>query len=220
MCFSAEASITAYIFGSIASLYLLIKGDKYDKHIGLFSLTFIQMQLAEFLMWIDQDCNKYINHYATIFAEYILILQPLSIILGAILFKTTNIPNNLLYFLVLCYVIYLLVLSIGIIYNKRKLCSKTINNGYLEWDNINETYLFNNFIYFIYFILMFLIWPFVKNKKGLIVFIFGILSLLFGLNNNYEFNFAQWESKWCFFGVLLPFIIIIYNNINYIKLKH
>ena len=77
MCFSAEASLTAYILGSIASLYLLIKGDKYDKHIGLFSLTFIQIQLAEFLMWIDQDCNKNINHYATIFAEYILILQPL-----------------------------------------------------------------------------------------------------------------------------------------------
>ncbi len=39
MCFSAEASLTAYILGSIASLYLLFKGDKYDKydkHIGLF----------------------------------------------------------------------------------------------------------------------------------------------------------------------------------------
>ena len=217
MCFSAEASIAAYILGSISSLYLLIKGDKYDKHIGLFSLTFIQVQLAEFFIWIDLDCNKNINHYATIFLRYILILQPLSIILGAILFKTTNIPNNLLYFLVLCYVIYLLVLSIGIIYNKRKLCSKTINNGYLEWDNISETHLF---IYFIYLILMIFIWPFLKNKKGLIVYSFAIISLLFGLNNNYKFNFAQWESKWCFFGVLLPFIIIIYNNINYIKLRH
>ena len=66
---------------------------------------------------------------------------------------------------------------------------------------------------------MFLIWPFVKNKKGLIVLIFSMLSLLFGLNNNYKFNFAQWESKWCFFGVLLPFLIIIYNKINNILKK-
>ena len=60
---------------------------------------------------------------------------------------------------------------------------------------------------------MFLLWLFFKNAKGLFVLAFGIISLLFGLNNNYKFNFAQWESKWCFFSVLLPFIIIIYNYI-------
>lgn len=214
MCFSAEASLTAYILGSIASLYLLINGDKYDKHIGLFSLTFVQMQLAEFLMWIDQDCNKNINHYATIFAEYILTLQPFSIIVGAILFKTTNIPNNLLYIFLLIFIIGLINYSIMVIYNKRKLCSKSINNGYLKWDRINKIDKIN-FIF--YFIFMFLIWPFLKSKKGVLIFILGIISLLFGLNNKYEFNFAQWESKWCFISVLLPFFIIIYNNINKIK---
>jgi len=162
-------------------------------------------------MWIDQDCNKNINHYATIFAEYILILQPLSIILGALLFKTTNISNNLLYIFLLIFIIWLINYSKILAYNKRKLCSKSIYNGYLEWDVIKE---YNLFGYSIYFIFLFLIWPFVKNKKGLIVLIFTMFSLLFGLNNNYKFNFAQWESKWCFFGVLLPFLIIIYNNIN------
>ena len=206
MCWSPEASLSAYILGITASLYLLFKGDKYDKHIGLFSLIFIQIQLAEFLMWIDQDCNKNINHYATIFAEYILTLQPFSIIVGAILFKTTNIPNNLLYIFLLIFIISLINYSIIVIYNKRKLCSKSINNGYLEWDRINKV---DKIYYIFYFIFMFLIWPFLKSKKGLLIFIFGIISLLFGLNNNYKFNFAQWESKWCFFGVLLPFLIII-----------
>tara|TARA_R110002072_G_scaffold25257_7_gene84740 strand:+ start:93 stop:719 length:627 start_codon:yes stop_codon:yes gene_type:complete len=208
MCFSAESSITAYILGSIASLYLLIKGDKYDKHIGLFSLTFVQIQLAEFLMWIDQDCNKNINHYTTIFAEYILILQPISIILGAILFKTTNIPTKLLY----CFLLILISFigyTIRVIYNKRKLCSKSIKNGHLEWNIINEYNLFDHIIYFSF---MFLIWPFLKNTKGLIVFIFLIITLLFGLNNNYKFNFSQWESKWCFYSVLLPVLIIIYKK--------
>jgi hypothetical protein len=210
MCFSAEASIVAYILGSLASLYLLIKGDKYDKHIGLFSLTFIQMQLAEFLMWIDKDCNKNINHYATIFAKYILFIQPLIIIIGALIFKTTNISNNLLYFLILCYIIRLFKSTIDMIYNKKKYCSKSINNGYLEWDFMEE---YNQFYYVIYFIFIFIIWPFVKNIKGILVLIFTLLSLLFGLNNNYKFNFAQWESKWCFIGVSLPVLIIIYNLI-------
>ena len=206
MCWSAEASISAYILGSIASIYLFLIGDKYDKHIALFSFTFIQMQLAEFLMWIDQDCNKNINHYTSIFAEYILILQPLSIILGAILFNTTNIPNNLLYLFSLIFIISLIIYSIRVFYNKRKLCSKSINNGYLEWDKIKKIELID---YILYFIFMLLIWIFVKNAKGLFVFVFSIISLLFGLNNNYKFNFAQWESKWCFIGVLLPFLIII-----------
>lgn len=206
MCWSAEASLSAYILGITVSLYLLFNGDKYDKHIALFSFTFIQIQLAEFLMWIDQDCNKNINHYASIFAEYILILQPLSIILGAILFKTTNISNNLLYLFLLINIISLIIYSIRVFYNKRKLCSKSINNGYLKWDNIKE---YNLFDYTLYFIFMFLLWLFVKNTKGLFVFIFLFISLLFGLNNNYKFNFAQWESKWCFFSVLLPFFIII-----------
>jgi len=211
MCFSAESSLTAYILGSIASLYLLINGDKYDKHIGLFSLTFVQMQLAEFFMWIDQYCNKNINHYATIFVKYILILQPLSIILGAILFKTTNLPNYLLYLFLLIFIIYLIDYSIRIANNKRKLCSKSINRfGHLEWDFIK--YKYSKLFFTIYLIFMFLIWPFVKNIKGIFVFIFGIVSLI--LN---KFNFAQWESRWCFIAVLLPFLIIIYNNINKIK---
>jgi hypothetical protein len=108
-----------------------------------------------------------------------------------------------------------MIYSIKVFYNKRKLGSKSINHGYLEWDRINKMDKIN---FAIYFIFMFLLWPFVKNIKGLFVFIFGIISLLFGLNNNYQFNFAQWESKWCFIGVLLPFLIIIYN-ISYSHLK-
>lgn len=206
MCFSAESSLSAYILGVIASLYLLIKGDRYDKHIGLFSLTFIQMQIAEFLIWIDLDCNKNLNHYASILTEYILILQPLSIILGAILFKTTNIPNNLLYLFLLFSIIIFVDHSIKVFYNKKRLCSKSINNGYLEWDNIDNHNIYD---YITYFIFLFFIWPFFKNVKGIYVFMYTLISLLVGLNNNYEFNFAQWESKWCFIGVLLPFLIII-----------
>ena len=213
MCFSAEASIIAYILGTIASLYLLTGKDKYDKHIGLFSIVFIQIQLAEFLMWNDQDCNM-INHYATIYAQYILVIQQFVITLGAILFKTTIIPMKLLYIL-LAINIYSLVTSLYyIINNKRILCSKSINNGLLEWDIINK---YKNRHYLLYFSYIFLIWPFFKNKKGCITFTFLFVTLLFGINDNNEFIFAQWESKWCYIGVLLPILIICYNKIRSIN---
>ena len=213
MCFSAEASIIAYIVGTTASLYLLTGKDKYDRHIGLFSIVFIQIQLAEFLMWLDQDCNM-INHYASIYAQYILVIQQFAITLGAILFKTTIIPMKLLYIL-LAINIYSLTTSLyDIIINKRILCSKSINNGFLEWDIV---YKYKNVHYVLYFSYIFLIWPFFKSKKGWITFIFLFVTLLFGINHNNEFVFEQWESKWCYIGVLLPILIIFYNKIQSIN---
>ena len=65
----------------------------------------------------------------------------------------------------------------------------------------------------IYFIFTGLLWLFFKNQKGLFIFIFGAITLLFGVTKNLKFDFAQWESKWCFYSVLLPGLIIIYNLI-------
>ena len=185
MCFSAKASIISYIIGTISALYLLINGDKYDKHIGLFCLVFVQMQLLEFFMWIDQSCQN-TNYYASILVNLILVLQPLSIILGAILFKTTTISTILF---MLC-LIFNLIITVSIINkisnNKKNLCSKHINNGYLEWDTLKKP---TKIQYILYFIFMGIIWPFMKNKKGFIVLIFGIISLLFGINNGFKFDF-------------------------------
>tara|TARA_B100000780_G_scaffold298_1_gene238 strand:- start:613 stop:1254 length:642 start_codon:yes stop_codon:yes gene_type:complete len=210
MCFSTESSLTAYIIGSIASLYLLINGDKYDKHIGLFSLIFVQIQLAEFFMWLDQKCNKNINHYASIFSEIVLYLQPISVIVGAILFKTTYIPEYLLYLFLLFYIIYV-GRNYYIYFNNQKLCSKSDNNTkHLQWEFITEYTLLGDIMYSIFISLL---WLFSKNKKGIFVFIFGAITLLFGVTKNLKFDFAQWESKWCFYSVLLPGLIIIYNLI-------
>jgi hypothetical protein len=160
-------------------------------------------------MWIDQSCQN-TNYYASILVDLLLVLQPLSIILGAILFKTTTIPNLILFGCLILIISFCIIQINKINNNKKKLCSKHINNGYLEWDKIKKT---TKLDYIVYFIFMGIIWPFMKNKKGFIVLIFGIISLLFGVNNGFKFDFAQWESKWCFFGVALPLIIILYNII-------
>ena len=86
MCYSAKSSITAYIVGTIASILLFKYGDNTDKNIALISLVFVQMQLAEFLMWIDQDCGK-LNDLGTRLAEVALFGQPCAIFLGMILYS-------------------------------------------------------------------------------------------------------------------------------------
>ena len=86
MCFSERSSIITFFSGLGLSLFLFLKGNKYEKHIAFFTFVFIQMQLAEYFMWKDQKCGK-TNHYATVYAHFILLFQPISILIGRIIFK-------------------------------------------------------------------------------------------------------------------------------------
>ena len=62
MCFSFESSITSYIIGVIASSLLLLSKNNTNKHIALFCLTFVHIQLAEAFMWSDINCKNNLNH--------------------------------------------------------------------------------------------------------------------------------------------------------------
>ena len=87
MCYSAQSSISNYIYTTTVSLILYLYGDKYDKHISLFTFVVLQMQLAEYFMWKDQKCGI-TNKLATIAARFILFLQHSNI--GSILKKCGN----------------------------------------------------------------------------------------------------------------------------------
>jgi len=229
MCFNKESSIISYTLGSICSLILFYIGDKYDKCIAIFSLCFIQIQLAEFFMWSDQSCGK-INHFASIYANIILFLQPLSLLLVILFYKTTYIPQNIIYFCLVLVSIPLIKTIINNIINKRQLCSKETKSGYLEWDfpNDKNSYFPNdkNSILekiiglIIYFILVFIPWLFFKNHfKGNLVFFIelAILFYSFFTNKNNKINILQqWESKWCILSVIIP-IIFLFIKIPFVK---
>ena len=95
MCYSAESSINNYGLGMLLSLGLYTLGNNYDKHFAFFIFVVIQMQLVEYFMWKDQKCGI-MNKIATISANIILLLQPVSVLLGGYLFNTMNVSNSLL----------------------------------------------------------------------------------------------------------------------------
>ena len=67
MCYSAESSINGFLIGGAASLYLLFfSNNQTFKHIGLFFSSVVLIQLAEYFIWIDQDCSKNYNNLADI----------------------------------------------------------------------------------------------------------------------------------------------------------
>ena len=218
MCYDKKSSITAYIASTVFSLLLYNGGDIYDKNIALFSLVFIQMQLAEYFMWSDQKCNK-TNHYATVYAHIILMLQPLSIILFMILYNTTTLPNIILYISLFITFIPFVLVIINNIKNKKKLCSKADkNSGHLEWEFVNgNTKEWPIFYVIIYYTFLFLPWLFFKNKlKGYLVFFITFFTFLFSKlkSNNINEKFKQWESKWCFISTMLPLIFLLLKIFN------
>ena len=210
MCQDLETSRNTYIIGSITSLYLLLKGDKFDKHIGIFSLVFIQMQLVEYFMWLDQDCGM-INNNATIIGHLLIFLQPVIILIFGIVYETLIIPDLLLLILLII-PIYALVKFIILYYNKpSKYCSKEEKTGFLEWNFINGTVENSpNYLKYYTSILLFT-WLFMKNKKKGFISFMIILSTLLYSNfdiNNFNLSFKQWESRWCYTGTIFPLVFV------------
>lgn len=217
MCYSKESSIVSYTISSIASILLFIYGDIYDKNIALFCFTFVQMQLIEYFIWIDQKCGK-INDIASRFINLELHLQPFSVILGMLLYNTSTLSKEILYILFFILIINILV-SIYINFSpfrkRRNQCSKPSSNSLLEWDmgdNIMNKYFYYfklNYIY--YFGIMFIPWLFLKNKtKGLLLFLINGFFLLYNLKFDiHKYSVELLKSGWCFSAVLIPVIFLI-----------
>ena len=214
MCYNKNVSIAAYVTSTILGLTLFKIGDKYDKNIAVFMLVLNQMQLAEYFMWIDQKCGK-MNHYASIYAHIIILFEPIAILVGALIYNTFCLPNIYVYILLGILVIPLISAIIMIIKNKRKLCSKEEETGYLEWDLVSPSYPMNKLKIFnrlSWIMIMILSWLFFKNKlKGFLMFLMLISTFLFSRIDiaNMDFNFDQWESKWCIIGVGCPLIFLL-----------
>jgi len=75
-------------------------------------------------MWYDEDCTKGINNIATYSVMIILALQSISIIIGAIIFKTTYIPNNILYAILTIFMIAVFYSIFSNLELSHKKCSK------------------------------------------------------------------------------------------------
>lgn len=207
MCYNKEISLAVYLTTSIVSLILYLTGDKYDKHIALFSIVFIHMQLVEYFMWSDQSCGK-INHYASELGYYLLLLQPFFLLCLGVLFQTFTIPDR---YVLICILITMIPFFEKLFKKSRKLCSKGKINDHLIWDI--DLSLPTQIIYVI-----FLFFPclFLKNKlKGIAVFAFTLVTFII---SKFKTLGKDMSSFWCFISTLAPLFLLILNKLNSLKL--
>jgi hypothetical protein len=157
MCWSANVSISTWLFGMFAYLWGLSRG----KDLGLFYLWYTQMQLLEYFMWKDQEC-KGTNQIASKLGYINILLQPLLSIY-------TYYPNKWLYLLYA-----LLITQIRL---PTDFCSRpNPNSCHLSWPWLP----FEKVTLAVWFVLQFLP-PFMTTKE---YFLSGMLAYLYSFNRS------------------------------------
>ena len=203
MCYSAESSLTSFVIGMFGSILLLNSKNKTNKHIGLFLFSVVLIQFAEFLMWIDQDCGL-LNSLASKSILFILSFQVYTIFLGAYLFKTTIINDEILKIILIPLTIIFLYLSVKSYFiNDKKWCSKPNQDGSLKWANNENVSPILTYTYYF----LFLIGPLLLKErwKGLLLLILGLLSFYYTrYNDTYTSN-----SRWCYYSAFIPILFVI-----------
>ena len=219
MCFSAKTSITSFLIGWFCSIFLIFRNKEGDRLFGFIFLWVNLMQLLEYLMWIDQKCEK-LNNIASQLAWFQNIMQPLIgfIVIFLYIFKGKTFKERNkkslipIPILLIAFSLYAIYFIFWIIKNKpyktnfcTKPCGGSCNNHYLQWP---WTTKFDKKIWVFYFAacLLFLITS-IKNKAGLFLGVFLILTAIISSSIMPFKN--SFGSSWCVFSIAGPLLKII-----------
>lgn len=188
MCWNKEVSLNTFIFSSFV-LLLIIYNNKYTQYkvkefnniwVILFFISFISMQLIEFMIWKNID-NKKANKLYSKIAILLLFLQPVASLM--------TLKDNVIRISMI--LVYLSLATISIFKFINKDVKSIISDfGHLKWDFITK----NNGQYIFMCWLVFFLFPFFYNGTYLGL-IFGVLLLLL-VCYNYT-NDGSVGSMWC-----------------------
>jgi len=207
MCYNKETSITTYIIGSIASLYLIFKKEEIEYKIaGGFFLYVIQMQMIEYLLWVHRvKCDKYNIKISTI-GSILNNLQPIILYILIRHFNKNISEQNkkLIDTLISVYIINLLLYS-SKMYPME--CTTLDNSNHLYW---KWNYKKNYSLFYILFVLVI----FLLNYLGF-AYPFNIFFALIFLGSFIISNYVYADTKavgaiWCWYAALAPVFILIF----------
>ncbi|AGF85566.1 hypothetical protein QJ854_gp216 [Moumouvirus goulette] len=211
MCWSKEISFITFVLAIIGVIYLYKRNNSNDRWIALFAGTIAMIQLAEYFMWSDQLCGK-INRYASMFALFVLAMEPLMNIVGGLIFSDTS-NKQMLKYLFIGYIIFICYLLFtrpneSINWCGTSFCGNIGNriNGFAINKSCNLKWLFldkfdekTGLIWS-----LFLLIPFLAMKPTYL----GIIFLALGIGTFYIANItnnAAHGSLWCWLAIIIIF---------------
>ena len=210
MCYNKETSITTYIIGSLASLYLIYRKENEYKIIGAFFLYVIQMQMIEYLLWVHRvKCDAYNINISTI-GSILNNLQPI------VLFLLIKYLNPIIYeknkkfidILLGVYIVNLLLYSFNIYPMD---CTILDKHKHLYW---RWNYRNNYSLFYIIFVLVLVLLNYLGFAYPFNIF-FAIIFLGSFLISKYMYKDTKAVGAiWCWYAALAPVFILIFNLIK------
>ena len=205
MCYSAEASMGAFVFALFISYSLYTRNKGNDRSIAIMIIGISTMQIAEFFMHLDPNCKTNINKYSSILGLLIMIIiQPLFSILSNINTQKKILTKEIITQIILG-IIYFLYIVKYYWPKSSEWCSKKncVGDCKLSWNWWKPGYDYIPQILYIVVILIIPIYVMNKNNlnKALIWLSYLFLSVVFIYSNKY------FSTLWCFWGPLGAYLI-------------
>lgn len=197
MCFSAKASLGAFIIGFVGSLLLASLGGRTNISFGVFFIFISLIQLMDFAIWSDLGNKIGINRLSTTIGPLLNVGQPLIMfIIKRIVFNKQGFDIvtllNIGYSAYLARIYYLFI--------KGGELTTKVEQGHLKWGWLKHT---NGLVYLIMFVInaMYLSDP----RFSLLVTI--ITAFFLFLSHSY---FAYHVGEiWCYFGAFIPALVYL-----------
>ncbi len=215
MCWNQYVSINTFVFG-IFGLLLIFFNNKYSNYkidffknpyAYLFMLSFIFMQLFEFILWRNLD-NKFINKIVSILGVLLLSIQPIASLL---LLNNIQLRNKLL-------LAYSVPAFIFVIYNILTTNIHTVlsPSGHLAWNWVfYKNITIEIFVKLFYLIFLFFSLIYNKHYKSILLLLLYLVFSIFFRKDGSE------GSIWCLsinatvlYFLLQILIVMPYNEIT------
>ena len=198
MCYNPTVSLTAFILGSIFSIFLILHGNPEFKDentvAGILLLFIAGIQFMEFLFWSDLHNKIGINRLATIIGSLFNMGQPSLIYIIKVLYfrpliqLDTILILNFGYFAYLTYVYYRYLVN-------GKLTTSELVNGHLRWPWLK-------YINPVAFLFLFALNIFYLTDFGYSLVMFSVVycTLLFAV----VYLPKNVSELWCFMSTSVP----------------
>lgn len=206
MCYSAKISLITFVLSILTSSCLLLYGQTspYQNSLNVIGYLFIYVafvQLFEYFMWIDLSGKLGINQIFTFLIRYLVYLQPF------VLYLVGNYYSPFPSWLKTLNIIYFVMLLVYLtLTNRLGVTSKTTSKSHLKWNNMNSGLISGLYL------LLITLNIFYSLEINYAIVTFSVLAL--SLTYSYLYIYESIGELWCFFGALIPVVLLIYSWIR------